>query len=579
MLAAFMNCISGALSFGIQPAIGAQFVVYFCNLPLKMSLAGVTMPTFAVVMVLLLAISLFMTLTGGQISVMMTDCIEGIVSGIFYLVVAVSVLWVVSYAQMQHVLLSGPPGESLINPLDTSKRADFNITFSLLLIGMRVFIYRGNAWQAGFAASARNPHEGQMAGILTTLKHVTSGMMAWLIAIGALVVLHHVDFSGKAALVAQKLAAIPASQRSSMRMPIALSLLLPMGAKGALCAIALFGMLAGLGGQMHAFGGTFIQDVILPLRKTPLDPKRQIRWLRMAAIGVALFGVVFGLFFSMPDYLIFVTQLFGAMYLCIGAVVWGGLYWKKGTNAGAWASMTGGIVLAMAGLLLSTYWTSGLQRMLVSSSQAVGWVSAAASLAKHPDKCPINMQVLTVISYAGAGIVYVVVSLLTCRTNFNLDKMLHRGPYRVPELPSHGHKVGTTPSFLEKVFRITNEYSRGDKIIAVVSTLWVLTWCFAGIGILGWNFFVRRWTNLQWFHYIFFKEIWVSMVAGFVVTAWFTIGGIRDILDLFRALKVVKQDDRDNGMVDQGEPGPPEVLTPVVEEFDEPEVVERSSNF
>jgi tRNA uridine 5-carbamoylmethylation protein Kti12 len=31
--------------------------------------------------------------------------------------------------------------------------------------------------------------------------------------------------------------------------------------------------------------------------------------------------------------------------------------------------------------------------------------------------------------------------------------------------------------------------------------------------------------------------------------------------------------------VDQGEPGPPEVLTPVVEEFDEPEVVERSSNF
>jgi SSS family solute:Na+ symporter len=371
-----------------------------------------------------------------------------------------------------------------------------------------------------------------------------------MISVGALVVLHDPHFAPMAALVEQKLSVFPEAQlRTQMRMPVALSVFLPMGVKGAFCAIALFGMIASLGNDMITYGATFVQDVIIPLRRSPMKPRNQILLLRLSALGIGLFAIVFGLWFKPQDYLMLIIQLIGAIYLCVGAVVWGGLYWKKGNNAGAWASMTIGAALAVAGLVAMQFWSGAMYPMLMSLAHHTRWTSFANYLAQHPDKCPLNAQILAVISFAGAGGLYFIVSFLTCRTEFNMDKLLHRGEYAVPELGSSTPSVPLRKSLWEKLTGVTSEYTRGDRVIATGTAIWTIVWKVAAVVIIVWNLAFFRWSDKAWVRWSFFQWVICEGLFGVAAMIWFTIGGTRDIIDLFRTIRTLKPDNTDNGMV------------------------------
>ena len=146
----------------------------------------------------------------------------------------------------------------------------------------------------------------------------------------------------------------------------------------------------------------------------------------------------------------------------------------------------------------------------------------------------------------GAGISYVVVSLLTCREPFNLDQLLHRGKYRV-----EGAELEKTkrPSKLKQFLGFNQDYTRTDKFIALFALGWTTTWCVGFITMLLLNFLVHRWSSVAWFRWSFTKEVWVALAVGTFATTWFTTGGIRDIISLFRSLKSQKIDHADNGMV------------------------------
>src|SRR5215212_3055673 len=110
--------VSGILNYGIFPAISARFFIYFLNLPGAVHIAEFTVSTFAVIMFCYLLITVFLVTIGGQVTLMVTDCVEGVLSHLIYVAIVVAVLCIVSWSEIVEVMSSRPPGHSWINPFD-----------------------------------------------------------------------------------------------------------------------------------------------------------------------------------------------------------------------------------------------------------------------------------------------------------------------------------------------------------------------------------------------------------------------------------------------------------------------------
>ena len=311
VFAGFITFASGVMNFGIFPAVSARFMVYFCGLP-EMTWG---VPTFAIIMAVYLSVALTITLSGGQLTILVIDCLEGLLSYVFYLVVMVALLCLLRWQQIADALAAVPVGQSLLNPFDAGKVQDFNIWF--VLIGIFGCVYGAMGWQGtqGFNAAAASPHEAKMGGILGQWRGFARIMMFNFFAVCAYVFLHHPDFSAQAAPVGGVLDSITNPQvQNQMRVPVALRFLLPVGIKGVFCATMLFAMLATDGAFMHSWGSILVQDVILPFRKTALSPQQHIRWLRWAISGVVVFVFFFSLLFRQTDYILMFLAITGTIY-------------------------------------------------------------------------------------------------------------------------------------------------------------------------------------------------------------------------------------------------------------------------
>ena len=110
-----------------------------------------------------------------------------------------------------------------------------------------------------------------------------------------------------------------------------------------------------------------------------------------------------------------------------GAVIIGGLYWKRGTTAAAWTAMIVGMSLAGFGIVIKDETVGGWLAASVDS-----WWGSVARLGHDLHEDPfITGQVLTFVAIVASVASYILVSLLGPRTDFDLDKLLHRGEYAV----------------------------------------------------------------------------------------------------------------------------------------------------
>ena len=110
---------------------------------------------------------------------------------------------------------------------------------------------------------------------------------------------------------------------------------------------------------MHSWGSILLQDIILPLRKKAFSPQKHIKYLRYSIIAVAVFIFIFSYFVIQKIDIIMFFALAGTIFLgAAGAVVIGGLYWKKGTAAAAWATLAVGFIMAVLGFIFVLGWTS-----------------------------------------------------------------------------------------------------------------------------------------------------------------------------------------------------------------------------
>jgi len=308
--------------------------------------------------------------------------------------------------------------------------------------------------------------------------------------------------------------------RSQLTVPLALTKLLPVGLMGAFAAVMLAASIACHETYLHSWGSIFIQDVVMPIRKKPFAPKQHIKYLKLAILGVAVFIYFFSLLFQQSEYIFLFFAITGAIFAGgSGAVIIGGLYWKRGTAAAAWAAMITGSVIAVGGIIIH----------------------------QIQPRFFINGQMFWGLAMAASSIVYILVSLLGKRLVFDMDRMLHRGRY---DIKKETQVVEEQPLRGWKVLGMGKEFTRGDRFIYVTTYAWTFTWVM--VFIIGTIINLTRGVgNGPWMS--FWKiYIWAYLIASVIVVLWFSTGGIINLKDMIRQLKTMKRDHRDSGFVVDG---------------------------
>lgn len=539
--------LSGIINYGIFPAVAARFFIYYCGLPQSLEIVGLTISTYATLMALFLGLALVIVLAGGHLTSMVTDCVQALFGYAIYLAIAVAILVLFRWDQMSTALLDRVPGESLLNPFDTGKLQDFNLAYVIISIIGSVYAYM--AWQGnqGFNAAAASPHEAKMGRILGTWRAGALYVVLALIAAAAYTFMHHPDFAAGAAVASAELANITdATIRTQVTVPVAVSHFLPVGLVGAFAAVMMFLMISTDTTYLHSWGSILIQDVVLPLRKKPFTPEEHIRWLRFSIAGVAVFAFLFSLLFRQNDYIFMFFSITGAIYLGgAGSVIVGGLYWSRGTAAGAWAAMITGAILGGGGLILQQVWPS-----LVGEFLEI-W-PANQYLIDNQGKFPINGQWMWLYAFVSAIATYVIVSLFTCRKPFNMDRMLYRGAYARADVlkPVTVIQERKKKGLMHSYLGIDEDFTRGDRWLSYLVFGWTMGLFAIWLVVTLLNVIPSmRWSNEAWADYFWIMGILFPLVVGVITSVWFTWGGVRDLRLLFRRLAVAQRDELDDGRV------------------------------
>ena len=348
---------------------------------------------------------------------------------------------------------------------------------------------------------------------------------------------------------------------NQMIVPLATREILPMGVTGIFCALMIFLLISTDTTYMHSWGSIIVQDFIVPLRKKAFTPEQQLFALRCSIAGVCLFVFLFSLFFAQIDYIAMFFMITGAIWSGAGVIITLGLYWSRGTTAGAYTSLFVGAAIALTGIFGQYYWASYIYPWLENAGllEQVQEVLTAISgpfnpyivWEVNPRKFPINSQEIAFIANVSTVLLYIGVSLATCRQPFNMDRMLHRGIYADnPEMQLKKEPFSFKNLVLRKMVGIDSNYTTGDKILAwsvFISSFGIFFLTFF-LAVVVWNFF-SPWSAHEWGLYFYIKSILYAGAVGCVTTVWFSICGTRDLFRLFRDLAAKQSNALDDGRV------------------------------
>ena len=681
IFAGCLQSLSGVINYAIFPAVGARFLVYFCDLPVMTTLMGWTVPTFMVVMAIFLTVAVIMATLGGQITIIATDCIQGLLSYPLYAIIAIYLMTRFSWFNdiIPPMLADRPSGKSFIDPFDIHKLRNFNLFY--VSIGVFSDIFNRMAWSGtqGYSSAARDAHEQKMGGVLGAWRVGFATVMYILLAVCAYAYLNNDNTANEARKCRTELATkvmedistttvgvdfgnirqdyedyldsgvlstdmqryidlakskdqeradqIKASEQrwgldkkrqektdaktpeqiaqekrdeeiesaiaareefvgvgtralrgyaeetdqkiasqtfttifNQMRVPMALRVILPVGLMGLFCALCVFLLISTDTTYMHSWASIIVQDVVLPIRGRAFEPRQHLRLLRAIIAAVAVFAFCFSSFFSQVDFIIMFFAITGAIWLGgAGPCIVFGLYWKRATAAGAFTALITGSSLSVLVIILQSYWETGIYPWL-EAQELVGamsvWLESASAPFEpyivwrmSPTKFPINSQEIFFATMLLSISLFVVVSLLTYKKPFNIDRMLHRGKYRREGEELVIEKV-TYRNLFRKMLGIDSQYSRGDKILAwsvFIYSFWIRVMLFFVV-VVVWNIFYS-WPAEWWAWYQYITIVLVGIIIGAVSTVWFSIGGIRDLLRMFRDLAAKETNMLDDGRV------------------------------
>jgi SSS family solute:Na+ symporter len=533
---------SGIVNYGVIPSIGARFFIHFCGFqnyfisigPLNINL------TLAAMMLVLTLISLYFTFVGGQVTVLVADFWQGIITTIIFLLLIPFLWFKFPWSKVgEALILISKPGDSFINPFEIANKTDFNFIF--LAIAWFGGIYGYMSWQGSQAynCSATTPHEAKMAKIVGGFKPGLINLLALsMIPMVAMTILHHPDFADKAAFVKgylQNTFPNDNTLQTQMLVPVVLKNILPVGLLGCFTAAMLAFFLSNNGTFMHSWGSIFVQDIVCVMRKKPFSQKQHLWYLKLSITFVAVFAFLFGLLFPMTEYIAMFFAITSAIYVGgAGSAIIGGLYWKRGTTAGAWTAMTVGAIFSISAIVLRAAWSH-----IPYLVENIG------------PKFPYTSQVMYFWAAIAAIVGYVIVSLLDKKPSINTDKLFHRGEYAIKEEEKDLEERGAVHKPISRLWKLigvnSHEFSRIDKGLFIYTVINMI-WNFGSFLFLLLLALDGRMTDQGWL--IWWKIIiYIQMVTCSIGCIWVSIGGLFDLSKMYKRLDTIKSSETDDGRV------------------------------
>ncbi len=335
--------------------------------------------------------------------------------------------------------------------------------------------------------------------------------------------------------------------------------MMPPGLSGLFCLLLIMAMISTDDTRIFSAALTITQDVVMPFIKKPLTPIQHLWVIRAVAVTVGIIFYIGSTMMSQLDYINLFVSTMTAMWVGAGSMIMLGLYTRFGTTKGAWASLLTSCGMALCYIGLKQYWTNiyvflADHGMLESVRTVVEGIS-------HPFepivvwrvnefKFFMNAYEFNLLATLTSLVIYLVVSKLTCKEPFNLDRMLHRGKYNLENF-NQARSAWTLKTVLGKLIGVTPEYTFWDRVVAYSIFGYSIVYQFIGtfIVIIIWNLF-QKWPVAWWSKYFLITSLVVPGVITVIVTFWFGIGSVHDIIQLFRDLKTRKINFLDNGQVE-----------------------------
>ena len=434
IVATFLRTFSEMLSNVIIPAVTARFFIYLLDWPNKINICGMEVETFTLMILFSLIFALVVIWAGGQIALVITDTLQGIMSYPIFIVLTVFILIQFSwFREMVPALQNRVPNESFLNPFKISELRDFNF-FAVFVTLFSSVVNRG-AWCGGTDSTARSAHEGKMAGVLGTWRSGFSSIMLVVISGGLITFMSHSNYVEQSHQVRMNLAKkilteqeetpvmqqkilkkldqIPRSKIippqsdkknqdtpylqtvnsifvaekgdaqgnaatlefrtlfNQMRVAAFLKYILPGPILALLCLLALMLMLSTDDSRIFSSARTLSQDIVMQFIKKPLTVRQQLWLIRYLTLFVCVVFFIGAKYLSQLDYLNLYATIAGSIWMgAAGSITLGGIYTRFGTTAGAYASLFSGLFISGGGILVQRNWPDHVYPFLKN----MGWV-------------------------------------------------------------------------------------------------------------------------------------------------------------------------------------------------------------
>ncbi len=318
IIAALITFIAGMMNMGMFLVMGAKFMLH---------LVGLTPDLLPYIMIGLLCLVLIYTVVGGMISVVFTDYIQfillftGVLLTSYFAVTSVGYGNVIDTVQKEY-------GEGGFNPFQNE---DLGWLFILWFVITALF---SGMWPPAMsrALSTTSSAVSQKLYSFIGLSFLGRALLPMLWGICAFVFF--------AVSPEINLPTDNGTTDTAAAMPAFLSHILPTGVMGLLLTGALAAMMSTFDSYLLCWSSIFVNDVIVPLRRTQMTDQQKIKLTRIAVVCCGIIVLLWGYLYDPPKTILRFMTITGTMYSgSVLLTIAMGLYWKKANAVGTISSL------------------------------------------------------------------------------------------------------------------------------------------------------------------------------------------------------------------------------------------------